>query len=204
MSKFYAILLLTCSLLLSWQLPAQSLSKSFSHKDFESAEKSSDYIKFEGKSTKFGLVTTSFGGIVKDFSVSAEKRGQAIGNIIVKFPIEKMDTDSESRDEKMHGLCFDSKKYKELKIEFKRPIFAGDKEKTVDAEMTIRGKKKKIKIKISAVIEAGKLVAKGGTTLDFEYLEIPDPSIAIASVDKNFNINFNVAIELPKEAPKKK
>ncbi|MFQ5965690.1 MAG: hypothetical protein ACE5KZ_15565, partial [Candidatus Scalinduaceae bacterium] len=51
------------------QLSAEDLSRKFYFSDFDQAEKSSNYLRFDMKSTNFWIIKNNFHGFVKDFDI---------------------------------------------------------------------------------------------------------------------------------------
>lgn len=157
---------------------------------FEEAQKATTYFKFIGKSTKLGLVTTTFEGYAKRGVMTYEQDGTNIKNIRLKLEAKHIDTDNSSRNKKMRSQSLDVKKFKEIIVEIPQISFSSN-EQIVNGYMNVRGKQIPLQINIE---KKDKGIYAGSTHFKLSEAGIPDPSITIASVDDIFEIKFQVAL----------
>jgi hypothetical protein len=172
---------------------AKIVQKTFTFRDYEHAKSSNQFIKFYMESTKAGLVTTSFEGLVKKFTLRYDKQETELNSGLISFDVLQIDTDSDGRNEKMHNKCFSKDQYPQIKVQLGERIEIG-KEKKIPATIQIRGKQKAIWVTIKAAREGDKIRVSGTSTLGLKNLEIPDPSIWIAKVRDQIDLSFNVLI----------
>lgn len=187
------LLLLSLSLLVSFSVFAGNVNKGFSSKTYEDAESSEHYIRFDMKSTKAGMFTTSFTGFVKDFTVSTHKKADMLSGGIIKFKVLSLDTDSDSRDEKMHNKCFSHTQFPELIVKFKDSIKFNS-EVDINGTINVRGKDKPIKIHVKVDKKGDVIQILGTAKVKLTELEIPDPSIFIATVTDEVVLLFSIKI----------
>lgn len=186
--------LLAVLILLSF--PCFGFDQHFEYANYEKAEEAESFIRFDMESTKLGVITTEFSGFVKKFDIHNEIDHSGAKNLVVTFKVKNLDTDSDGRNEKMWGLCFDSDKYPEMKVEFPRKIFLKKKSyRDEDAFLYIRGKKYQIKVSFILKNEGEDLLVSGGSKLSLKELNIPDPSIAIASVNDEVHVGFKLRLK---------
>ncbi|MBF0365706.1 MAG: YceI family protein [Oligoflexia bacterium] len=194
------ILLFSINLNLHAKLQAQAIEKFeqiYSFKSYNEAEAASDQLLFTMKSTKFGLITTSFQAYVKSFIVSGEVNNDNYQNISIAFPAKSIDTDVDARNEKMLDLCLEEKKYPTITVTIPGPLkLTTANYSDLDATILLRGKNRPFKISFEWKKENNNLIVSGKATLKLSELEIPDPSIAIAKVEDEININFKISLNL--------
>ncbi len=183
--------LLLMFILLSQLSFAQELKKDFHLESYKMATKAETYIKFENKSTKFGLLTTSYDGYAKDFSVSYSYKDQSFSGVKVTVKGNSIDTDVDARNEKMHDLCLETKTYPDIIVTLSSVVKVQADEQNVPATILVRGKSKPIEIKMT--VKENEVVGKA--KLSFKELEIPDPSIAIAKVKDEINLEFKLSLK---------
>lgn len=181
--------------LCSFQINAKEVRGHFLIKDYDTGIKNTNKVVFEGESTKMGLITTKWDGVVKDFSVVLEEDENAVKTIHLSFPISSMDTDNNSRNEKMQKMCLEEEKYKDIQVKIPGPIILDGKENKYQGSIFIRGKEKPLEVKLTANKIGDKIIAMGNAQLSFKDLEIPDPSILIAKVADAITIIFAVEIQ---------
>lgn len=209
-------LLLTINLLA--KIPNKRLEKTtelISAKNFESfseAEKAyegeliplSEGLSFSVVSTKIGIFSSSVLGLVKKYEIHGILNKDSISDMSVVFPIDSMDTDSEGRDKKLHNLCLGTPDFSEIKITIKGPLnislSESDQSLETDGIINIRGKDKNIKVKMkiykSALNNESWLRSEGEALLSVKDLEIPDPSIAVATLSDEIEVKFKLNIPL--------
>lgn len=173
---------------------AGSLSSSNSFENFNDAKKSESYLKFVVESTKVGLFSSDVDGYVKKFTAKVDEDKNQLSNMVVEFPVDSMDTDSESRDEKLHNLCMEKTSFPTFKITIKGPLKIEGKKQIVDAILTVRGKEKIAPISLTLSENEGQIQAMGKSVLSLKELEIPDPSIAVAKLSDDIKIEFKIYV----------
>lgn len=188
-------LLLLISILFSFSiLHAKTISRDYSFKSYQQATDAKYFVKFNMESTKAGIITTGFTGHLKKFNITTNASINTFINTKITFEGKDLDTDSGSRDEKMFEETLNIKKYPTIQIDIPSMVKIGEKN-IVNAKMQIRGKIKDVKIEITATIEGGLTVLTGRMDVKISELELPDPSIFIASVRDLIEIRFKVAIQ---------
>lgn len=187
--------MLILSLFISTSLFAKEYKQNFKYEDFYQAKTAKSSLRFDMKSTKLGMMTTDFYGVVKDFTASFSKEKKMISSAVVKFKVEDLDTDVNDRNKKMYKLCFESKKYPFFEVLLDGPLGLNEAKK-VAAILVIRGKKKKVMIDIKTQTVGNKVTVSGKIKTSIKYLEIPDPSIWIAKVEDSFDISFSIDLDL--------
>lgn len=174
--------------LISQSLRAEDLK--FDFKNYDEAQKAQDFVRFDMKSTKLGLLTTSFTGFVKSFTAKGDLKSTGIENASVEWTAESMDTDIDGRNEKMWELCLDYKNHPTLKLIFDEPISFGENE--IKAHINVRGVDKPVTVAVKALKTDAGVFAEGKAKLSIRALELPDPSIAIASVKDEIVVSFKI------------
>jgi hypothetical protein len=198
MKRFLTLILgLGLSLTLS-SVQAKTVQGSFSFSDFSQAQETA-HLTWIVESTKVGLFSSDVYGYVLNYEYRGdldEKTG-VLKNLTLSFPILAMNSDSESRDTKLHTLCMGSPTYDKIKVVLPGPISVKEQRKRVyQGQAYIRGKVKPFTIKAMAQISEadGKKVLhfKGKSIWSLQKMEIPDPSIAVAKLSDAIRINFNI------------
>jgi hypothetical protein len=164
-----------------------ALATDFFYEDFDKAKSAESFIRFDMESTKIGLFTTGFSGVVKKFTIN---RDQAT---TLTFKVVDMDTDIDSRNDKMWEQSFDYKNHPEIKVEIQDAPVVG--ENTMKAKIYLRGYTKEFPLKVLVTKTENGLLAKGSAVLKISELEIPDPSIAIAKVRDEINLEFSFLLK---------
>jgi polyisoprenoid-binding protein YceI len=178
-----------------WAIP---FSKEINYQSFDEAKNSkSDSVGFEIKSTKLGMVTTRAEGLAKKAKLTADLETEAakVSNIILEIEANQLDTDISSRNEKMHDLCFEVKKYPKIIVKVASTINLSISEQKIPAILTIRGNDYPIEIFIKSNKQDNQYVIEGNSELSFKNLNIPDPSIFIAKVLDPIQVKFKFFIK---------
>ncbi len=190
-------------LLNSFSVKAIEINQEYSTPDFEAASKAESQLKFQIKSTKFGLMTSTVDGYAKKFQIEGRYDSKVQGGIFSKvkvtIPVSSMDTDNGSRDEKMQDYCLDFKNNPALVIEFPAELTEGSSEREYQAQLTVRNKKFTVPVTLQLNPNEKYFDVVLKSRLSFKQLEIPDPSIAIASVDDTIEISGKIQILTRKE-----
>ncbi len=158
--------------------------------NFEQAAKSANFIRFQIDSKKLGLFSSSFEGYAKQFTVTAKVKGDTVEKATLVIPVKQISTDLYARDDQMWNFCFEEKTYPEIKVEITNQVLAKGQEKLVPAKVTIRGKEKEVQVSLKNSSDSKKVRYEGTTHLSFSLLEIPDPSIGVASVKDAIDVTF--------------
>lgn len=176
---------------------AKSKTYFFESDNFEKAELADSFLNFRIKSTKVGLFSSTVAGFVKSFKAQADftPNKKSLKGITLTFNPKDMDTGNQDRDEKLHNFCFEAEKYPIVSIHIPSKINLGETLRKVPALMTVRGKTKNIFLDLRIVKSNGKVTAFGSSRLSLSALEIPDPSITVASVDDKIHVDFNIVLE---------
>jgi len=187
-------------LLASFHLLGREISTNISYKTFEDAEVALgdgvNYLRFVIESTKLGFLTSEVEGFVLKHAISGEldDKNQRLSKMKINFKVKQMNTDNDSRDEKMHGHCLDSSKYSDINVEILSDYKIGSGQKSLPATIEIRGKKKNINVLLKVSKQANQFLVEGKSLMKFSSLEIPSPSISIASVSDNINVDFKLLV----------
>lgn len=185
--------ILLTTLLLSTHLIAGEWVTQIKREDFGSAKNNSEYIRFEVFSTKVGIFTSRVPGYVLEANAVAEVGADEVKNMKLILNSKSLNTDGESRDEKLHGLCLEVEKYPEIEVSIKEGL-ALNSEQTMPAIIKVRGKEKPIQVKVKVEKKDTEMFATGEALLSVSQLEIPDPSIAVAKLDDKINIFFKLKL----------
>jgi methyltransferase len=173
-------------------LQAEELNYQFI--DYNEAKKSENFIKFEGQSTKFGLITTTFNGYAKEFKVHYNLSNNQLNELDVKIAVKGLDTDISSRDDKMLNSILDMSSYPEIQARIQEKVILTEGGQVVYMVFSVKGKKVTKAVKISIEKKADKFSITGNTVLGLHELGLPDPSIVIAKVDENFDLSFAIML----------
>lgn len=165
----------------------------FDFDNFDKASKSSNYIRFDMESTKAGIVTTSFNGFVKKYKINYDIKEKTLSNISVSFKGNHLDTDNESRNKKMYNKCLDTTNYPEIIVKLSESVKL-EENKKYKGIIIIRGKSKPIEIDLQTKLVGNQFKVSGSSVVKISELEIPDPSIWIASVRDEIELKFNFLI----------
>jgi hypothetical protein len=187
-------LILVIFFLLSQGLLAEMIQNEISFKDFEEAEKTA-HLTWIVESTKVGLFSSDVYGYVLSYKYSADldKENKILRDMTLRFPINAMNSDSESRDEKLHNKCLGVNEYKEVVVKIKGPIFLKDKRKReYQGTVLIRGKEKPFKISFIPSLDEKALTLKAHSSWSLKTMEIPDPSIAVAKLSDEIRLNISL------------
>ena len=118
--------------------------------------------------------------------------GEEFANTSLNIKVADMDTDNSARDRKMNEETFSSDKFTDLVVQIGGPLNAGI-HKNVPGLLTVRGKIKEITLNLEIIVSKDKdYVIKGDTKMSIKRLELPDPSIFIASVRDRVDLNFQI------------
>lgn len=194
-NKFFLVLF---TYVLTSQVYCAEIVHSYIHKNYSSAEKSQSFLKFIGQSKKLGFISASFTGHAKKFFIKAKFQDGVFSQVEVSFPVLEIDTDNSIRNDKMHQetLGYLEKKSFSHKIQvfLESPIKAGTGQREVPAMMVIRGKQKKISVNLEVKKRGDEYLVSGESSLSIKFLELPDPSIAVATVLDTITVKFFIII----------
>ena len=178
-------------LLLAIAPSAYATELSLTNDSYEAAEHAPSYFRFIGHSRKLGIIGTSFTGYAKQAKVSFERKAGQLVGVQVAIPANSIDTDNQSRNEKMWSTCLEVEKYPEILVRINEPIILAPGTQVVSATMGVHGAEIPLTIQL-AKAEGSEF--RGRTSFRLSAAGIPDPSIAIASVKDEFEIEFQVDV----------
>lgn len=169
----------------------QSQARSTFEKTFETykaAEKADSFIRFDMKSSKIGLFTTSFTGFVKRFNIEYEESKDKFSNIIIRFNVTDIDTDTSGRNEKLWTYCLDKDNHPIITVSL--PIIKkSESSQNVSGKLNLRGEEHDINLSITSASDKSIV---GSAELSLKTLKIPDPSILVAHVKDEIKISFHL------------
>jgi polyisoprenoid-binding protein YceI len=166
--------------------------------DYSHAASAPSYIRFHMVDTKLGLLTMSFDGYVKAFALIADVQGDQAEGVRLHFPVRALDTDVGLRNRKMFDYCLAADQHPTIQVALQGPVQLDGSTHSVPALLTVRGKGHPVQVQVSIAEQGGSFVVQGSTTLSLSSLEIPDPSIPIATVHDAFDVQFRLVV--PKTA----
>ncbi|WP_127717505.1 YceI family protein [Halobacteriovorax sp. HLS] len=169
----------------------------FSYKTYEESENASSRIIFNMESTKAGLITTSFKGVAKKFSVDYSLDNEQMKDVTIFVEVSELDTDNGARNEKMKQMCFELEKFPRIVIRLKSD-FQLNSSGEVLAQIQARGKWFPIVLRINSVFKNGELNLNGVASVSLKELGIPDPSIWIATVRDRVDLEFSLSMSIRK------
>ncbi|MBT3236606.1 MAG: YceI family protein [Bdellovibrionales bacterium] len=182
-------------LIFSLTIFAADTTRSFSYSSYEAAVKAATHLHFEMESTKAGIITTGFTGVVKKFDTTFVRQGKAIqSGATISFAVKDMDTDVDGRNEKMYTQCFSAKEYPTIKVQLGAPITIGVAEQSYPATINLRGAELPITIRVTIKEVAEGILVSGNSNVTLSALKIPDPSIWIATVRDMVEIKFKLLL----------
>lgn len=183
-------------LLVSFKIYSAEVAKEFNYPSYESALKADNRISFTLESTKLGLITSKVVGVAKKFELKFNKETYTLSQVELSLDPKKFDTDNSPRDSKMYEQTLTVINFPKISIFIPQSITLPLNQTEVDAQINIRGKIHPIKIKMTAAMNENELKVKFDSILGIKELEIPDPSIAIASVKNEITIDGEFKISL--------
>jgi hypothetical protein len=167
----------------------------FKNASYKEASKSESFVQFKMSSTKVGIFTTSFDGYVKNFKLQGQVENQQLkAGASIEFLVEDLDTDIDGRNEKMWDLCLDSKKHPKLSLVLTSDVLINDNEVIVPAKLYLRGYEKPVLLTVRGSKENHQIAFQMQGKLSLRELEIPDPSIAVASVKDEILVTSKIVI----------
>ena len=174
--------------------PLESAENTYHYNDYQEAKKSSKFIKFEGASTKLGLITTNFDGYIKDFKINFELVNDQLNALSVDIVTKSLDTNINSRNDKMFSSILDTEKYPGIKVVINEKLKLSEGDHTVNMTFTVKEKKVSKAVKFNVIKKSEGYLITGTTSLSLKELDLPDPSIIIAKVDDRFELNFSIIL----------
>ncbi len=191
------LLFMTC---LPKGLQAKELKGGFSFSNYDQAKGSDTQLKFTVVSTKVGLFSSEVDGYVKSFQYQAnyDDKNQILRDMVIRFDPKMMDTDGESRDEKLHEKCMEANQYPEVKVVIKSGAFLQEaREHTYSSVVYLRGKEFEVPVKMKAIFDkdSQQIIVVGSSQWSVQSMGIPDPSIAVAKLSDEIDIHFQLIIK---------
>jgi polyisoprenoid-binding protein YceI len=159
--------------------------------EFDQAAQSKNFVKFAIQAKKLGLFSSTVVGYAKAFTVTGKVKGDKIDLATIVVPVKQISTDLYARDDQMWNFCFAEKSHPEIRVEIKDLSLKAGEEKMVPGKMWIRGKEKEIQLKVKNTSTETSSTYEGSAELSFSQLEIPDPSIGVASVKDSISVSFS-------------
>jgi len=201
--NFLKRLFISLSTFVTLSLYAKEIN--WTYENYKQAESGSNSIAFEMESTKAGLITTGFKGLVKKASVKFEeiapttKEGATSfvqwKNISMTIPVESLDTDSDGRNEKMWDTCLGRKEFPEIKIDIPGPVVVVEGNNKFEGNILIRGLHYPLIVYYNLKrLPSGKWEMTGTSETSISALKIPDPSIFIAKVRDRIDLKIKIEI----------
>jgi len=164
---------------------------------FEEAAKAKNFLRFSINTKKLGLFKSQVTGYAKKFSAEAKLEGLSLASARITFPIRELDTDLYARNDQMWNSCLGLKDHPEMEVRLPSLSFTEGKAVTANATILVRGKEKPLPVELTFSKTNGHWLVKGNAHTTFEALEIPDPSIGVASVDGPIDIEFSLEESQP-------
>ncbi len=178
-------LFLIC-LLATLPVQAELQNLKLNSNSYDEAKAAAQFLRFDMKSTKAGLLTTSFTGFVKKAEVTFQESATAYTDIVMSFEGADMDTDVSGRNQKMWDKCLDVKNHPKVVVKVAR-IEKGQTPQRVLAVIHILGQDHTFTMN---VVRSDDRSLGGEAVLSLKELKIPDPSIFIASVSDEIRVSF--------------
>lgn len=148
------------------------------------------------KSRILGVIPLSFYGLVKKFQVIGKMDSDHFEMLSIIFPIKSMDTNIDSRNQKMHSYLMSEKTSTSITVTLNGPIPFDGKEYMHKGFIHIKGQATPISVKLTLEKKDDILVLKGVSLLSLVRLRVPEPSAMFASVDSAVNISLYLQIPL--------
>ena len=177
---------------------AVPLTTEYKAASFDEAAAAPSFIRFHMTDTKLGMFTVSFDGYVKSFALDANVDGTQADGVQLHFPVRALDTDVGMRNDKMFDYCLAADQHPTIVVALQGPVTLDGSTQVVPALLTVRGKAHPVQVKVAIAEQGESYLVQGGTTLSLSGLEIPDPSIAIATVKDAVQVHFKIIV--PKTA----
>lgn len=182
-------------LLTSILLSSLAWGKTYQFSSFEEASKSPEYIKLVGKSKKLGLIETSFEGYAKSFKINFIKEANHLMGVEVSIDTNSLDTDNGGRNKKMHQTTLSVEQFPLITFDSKQIIDLALSNASLLGTLKVRDTKKKVKLNYAIIkLPKGGYEIQGSLALSLKEFNIPDPSIFIAKVNDQIDLEFKVQI----------
>jgi polyisoprenoid-binding protein YceI len=162
---------------------------------FDEANKKDHFLKFKGKSTKLGLITTEFIGLAKSYTINYEIKENKISTLEITIDKKLLDTDNKMRDEKMHTESLLAEKNNVIKVRLLKDITLAEvTDSTVNVSIKVIEKELIIPLIYQIKIQDDQSIITFNTKFSFIEAGIPNPSIMVAKVDEFFSIEGRIII----------
>lgn|GEM_PF-3308233 len=156
--------------------------------NFKEVKNHSQFLKFVGKSTKLGFITTEFEGYAKQFNLEYDLTENELKSMHISIVANQLDTNSSMRDSKMHELCLKAVEHKTIEAFLKKPVSLTVAKGQVPIELIIMNQPLILTADYQLKNNESTIEIEFETEFSFVEAKIPDPSIAIAKVDEKFKI----------------
>lgn len=179
---------------------AEDFKGTYKFESFEKAQEAKSMLRFQVESTKIGLFSSDVPGFIKAFNYngSYDAKKKMLKNLVVEFKVMDMDTDNDSRDEKLHNEVINHKEFPLIKVTLPNLDSKSPSEtKYTNGIINIRGKNQNITIKVTnSNVTENEITVEGSTTLSLKELMkigVQDPSIAVAKLSDEIQVNFKIS-----------
>ncbi len=171
----------------------QAAALEVSNENYVEAKKNSQFIRFDLVAWKVGIFKSTFKNYVKNYKVTFQREGTRAKNVEIVFKVSDMDTDIEGRNEKMWNFCLSMAEFPEIRVVLTTDIELNrSEEQIVPAKIKIRGKEYPLDLYIKSEKKGDEYHLVGKSTASLKALSIPDPSIAVASLEDTVQIYFEL------------
>ena len=191
------IVFLSFLLGLCLSVSGQNFSKEYSVADFASAEKSADQVYFVLKTTTGFFFSGEVTGYALKFKLDADVNGEVAENPVISFKVVDFNTDNGSRDERMWDEILDKNVSDSVTVKLTDPLRLDETgEQRLPGTINIRGKDKDFSLAVKVSGNGDSYLVEGSSEVSLETLEVPSPSIAIATVDDKVDLGFKFRVPL--------
>lgn len=168
---------------------------SINSSSFSAAKNSNLYLRFEGESTKLGLVTTKFEGYAKEFKIKYDLIDDNLKTFDVEVLTSKMDTDLIARNEKMIESILGNLHFPKIHAKLTSSVLLKEGTQTINMLIKIKDKSLIKAVVINVALKEKKYLISGQSILGLKEFNLPDPSIIIAKVKDDIKLDFYLVLE---------
>jgi polyisoprenoid-binding protein YceI len=179
--------------ILIFSLVGHSRVIEITNENYNAAKNNTQFIRFDLAAWKVGIFKSTFKNYVKNFKVSFDREGSKVKNAEIRFKVSDMDTDIAGRNEKMWDFCLSMAQYPEVQVTLEKEIDLTQAEQVIPSKIKLRGKEFPIELHIKSEKKENVFHVVGKATTSLKELTIPDPSIAVASLEDAVQIYFELS-----------
>ena len=194
MKKRFLPYLFTLVLFITNFAKAESFNKDFVYKDYSAAKSGESSLIFKAESSKLGFIHSSFEGRALRFGIGYDRSGDILQKMRIHVDAKSFDTDNNARNNKMNELCLESQKFPEIIGEYSSPIDLNAGNQSIVIAFTFKGKQELLPMKLTSNKIGNSFKVKIEGPISLKAWNIPDPSIAIASVKDQFDLLFEAIL----------